>query len=144
MASNGVPGSRFKPPRKAVSSATGFSTNHAVVAKPGSKVPFKNELMLVYGTAWKTTRIKGTVVAQPTKRKFRVQWTIGEKDLTSEHGAVFFKDQQPVSLVTPPLPLPNVATQDTQPALSEQDNEDFGRERDIEELQIEDEADESS
>ena len=49
-----------------------------------------------------------------------------------------------MSLVTPPLPLPNVATQVAQPALSEQDNEDFGRERDVEEPQIEDEADESS
>ena len=48
-----------------------------------------------------------------------------------------------MSLVTPPLPLPNVSTQDAPPALSEQD-EDFGRERDVEELQIEDEADESS
>eukprot|EP00731_Ephydatia_muelleri_P024414 Em0016g685a len=47
MASNGVPGSRLKPPRNAVSSATGFPTIHAVVAKPGSKLPFKNELMLV-------------------------------------------------------------------------------------------------
>ena len=82
-------------------------TIHAVVTKPGSKVPFKNELMLAYGTAWKTTRIKGTVVAQPTKRKFRVQWTIGEKNFTSEHGAAFFKDQQPVSLVTPTPPRPN-------------------------------------
>ena len=107
MASNGVPGSRLKPLPKAVSSATGIPTIHAVVTKPGSKVPFKNELMLAYGTAWKTTRIKGTVVAQPTKRKFRVQWTIGEKNFTSEHGAAFFKDQQPVSLVTPTPPRPN-------------------------------------
>ena len=99
MASNGVPGSGLKPPCKAVSSATGIPTIHAVVRKPGSKV-----LMLVYGTAWKTTRIKGTVVVQPTKRMFTVRWTIGERYFTSEHGAVFFKDQQPVSLVTPPLP----------------------------------------
>ena len=141
---HGVKWCRLKPPRKAVSSVTGFPTIHTIVAKLGSKVPFKNELMLAYGTAWKTTRIKGTVVAQPTIRKFRIQWTIGEKDFTSEHGAAFFKDQQPVSFVTPPLPLPNVATQDAQPALSEQDNEDFGRERDVDELQIEDESDESS
>ena len=59
-------------------------------------------------------------MAQPTKRKFRVQ--------------------QPVSLVTPPLL--NVATQDARPALSEQENEDFGRKRDIGELQIDDEAEE--
>eukprot|EP00731_Ephydatia_muelleri_P010818 Em0005g1404a len=78
-------------------------------------------------------------MAQPTKRKFRVQWTIGEKLWTAGHGAAFFKDQQPVSLVIPPPPLPNVATQNARPALY---NEDFGRERDIEELQNEDEADE--
>ena len=96
--------------------------------------------MLAYGTAWKTTHIKGAVVAQPTIRKVRVQWTIGDKLLTSEHGAAFFKDQQPIILVIPPPPLPNVATpQDARPALSEQDNEDFGRERDVEELQNDDE-----
>ena len=75
-------------------------------------------------------------MAQPTKRKFRVQWTIGDKLWTAGHGAAFFKDQQPVSLVIPPPPLPNVATQNARPALY---NEDFGRERDIEELQNEDE-----
>lgn len=67
MASSGVPGSRLNPPRKAILSATGIPAIHAVVTKPGSKVPFKNELMLAYGTAWKMTHIKGTVVAQPTK-----------------------------------------------------------------------------
>ena len=81
-------------------------------------------------------------MAQPTNRKFRVQWTIEEKLLTSEHRAVFFKDQQPVSLVISPPPVPNVATQNARAALSEKDNKDFGRERNVEELQNEDEADE--
>ena len=63
--------------------------------------------------------------------------------MTSEHGAAFFKVQQPVSLVIPPPPHPNVATQDARPAISEQVNEDFGIERDVEELQNEDETDES-
>ena len=55
MASNGVPGSRLNPPRKAVAPATGIPMIHVVVRKLGSNVPFKNELMLVYGAAWKTT-----------------------------------------------------------------------------------------
>ena len=74
LASNGVPESRLNQPRKAVSPATGIPTIHAVLTKLGLKVPFKNELMLAYGTAWKMTDIKGTVVAQPTKRKCRVHY----------------------------------------------------------------------
>ena len=81
-------------------------------------------------------------MAQPSKQKFIVQWTIGDKLLTSVHGTAFSKDQQPVSLVIPPLPLPNVATSDARLTLSEQENEGFDRERDVEDLQIEDEADE--
>ena len=113
MASNGVPGCRLNPLCKAISPATGIPMIHAVLTKPGSKVMFKNELMLAYGTACLENDLYQRYHSGTThKRKFRVQWIIGEKLLTSEHGAMFFKDQQPVSLEIPPPTLPNVATQD--------------------------------
>eukprot|EP00731_Ephydatia_muelleri_P010816 Em0005g1402a len=93
--------------------------------------------------AWKTTHIKGTVVAQPTKRKFRVQWSIGAEIVGSRAWSSVF--QRPAACQFGDSSSTSTQcryTQNARPALSEQDNEDFGRERDIEELQNVDEADE--
>ena len=77
MTSNGVPGSRLNLPCKAISSTTGISMIHAIVTKPGSKVSFKIEPMLGYGTAWKTTHIKDIIVAQPTKQSSEFSGLLG-------------------------------------------------------------------
>ena len=89
MASLVVPGSRLHPPRITMTAVTTAPKLHDEVAKPGSKLPFKNELMIAYCTTWKATEIKGKVIAHPTKRQLRIQWTIGEKPYVSEHGMAF-------------------------------------------------------
>ena len=54
--------------------------------------------MIAYGTTWKATEIKGKVIAHPTKRQLRVQWTIGEKPYVSEHGMAFLHNRHHLSV----------------------------------------------
>lgn len=62
-----------------------------------------------------------------TKWQFKVQMDNWGRYCSSEHGATFFNDKQPVNLVIATPPLPNIPTQDVQPALSQVGNSTFYR-----------------
>lgn len=75
MTSFVVPGTRLHPSHITMAVDITASKLYDKVSKTGSKLPLKNELMTIMDTV-------------TTKRKLRVQWTIGKKPYVSEHRTI--------------------------------------------------------